>query len=165
MSTPPEALYNNLLVGFLLLLGRWTSDWLLQHSSTNSHLPAMTFFHPIIPHIHIFTVPHSLRLVSIFVLSIWFLFIDIFWVCYILICCFIGCFSVLTIPPLKICAVFTSLPPHNAKPFTTNSYLLSQRDCCSEVRKMFGLVITDTEKKGNKYKSPLAEKEEIHKVT
>ena len=30
---------------------------------------------------------------------------------------------------------------------------------------MFGLVITDTEKKGNKYKFPLAEKEEIHKVT
>ena len=30
---------------------------------------------------------------------------------------------------------------------------------------MFGLVITNTEKKGNKYKSPLAEKEEIHKAT
>lgn len=30
---------------------------------------------------------------------------------------------------------------------------------------MFGLVTTDAEKKGNKYKSSLAEKEEIHKVT
>ena len=69
------------------------------------------------------------------------------------------------LPPLEIYAVFTSLPPHNARPFTKNSYLLSQRDCCSEVRKVFGLVTTDAEKKGNKYKSPLAKKEEIHKVT